>query len=77
MKSNEHIDPDTWMLIKKISVNIKTNRKHLGLTQVDMANLGFGSRWYQRLESGRHIPTIPTLHRLAKVFKVEVSDLFK
>lgn len=77
MKSNEHIDQETWALIKKISANIKTNRKEKGLTQVEMSQLGFGARWYQRLESGRHIPTIPTLHRLATAFKIDISEFFK
>lgn len=52
-------------------------RKQRGLTQVEMAKLGFSARWYQRLESGKHIPTIPTLHRLAMVFKIDITELFK
>lgn len=77
MKSNEHIDKETWFLVKKISTNIKTKRKLLGLTQVDMKQFGYGHRWYQRLESGRHIPTIPTLHRLARTFQVDITEFFK
>lgn len=77
MKSNEHIDKETWALVKKVSLNLKANRKLNGLTQNDMTKHGFGARWYQRLESGRHIPTIPTLHRLALTFKVDISELFK
>lgn len=77
MNSNEQIDSETWTLIKKVSTNIKTIRKQKGLTQVDMAQFGFGARWYQRIESGRHVPTIPTLHKLARVFKIDISELFK
>lgn len=77
MKSSEAIDQETWDLIRRISKNIKANRKKLGLTQNEMEKLGFGPRWYQRLESGRHIPTIPTLYRLAKAFQIEITDFFK
>lgn len=77
MKSNAHIDAKTWILIKKISQNIKAVRKKKGLTQVDMASYGFGARWYQRLESGTHIPTIPTLDKLAHAFKIDITEFFK
>lgn len=77
MKSNEHIDKETWTLVKRVADNLKTNRKLNGLKQSDMARHGFGARWYQRLESGKHIPTIPTLHRLARTFKIDISELSK
>lgn len=77
MKSTNNIDARTWSLVEKISLNIKTIRKKKGLTQKDMATYGFGARWYQRLESGKHIPTIPTLDKLAVAFKIDISDFFK
>lgn len=77
MKSTEDIDQETWNLIVKISKNIRGHRKQRGLKQADMGTYGFGARWYQRLESGRHVPTIPTLHRLAQAFNIDISELFK
>ncbi len=77
MKSNAHIEIRTWNLVKRISQNIKAIRKKKGLTQADMAAYGFGARWYQRLESGKHIPTIPTLDKLASAFKIDISEFFK
>lgn len=77
MKSNAHIEERTWTLVSRISMNIKTIRKKKGLTQAEMAAYGFGARWYQRLESGKHIPTIPTLDKLASAFKVDISEFFK
>ncbi len=77
MKSTENIDHDTWELVRKIATNIKAQRKLNGWTQEDMAIKGFGVRWLQRIESGRHIPTIPTLHRLAKMFGTDISELLK
>lgn len=77
MKGNAHIDIKTWNLVKKISTNIRATRKKRGLTQADMAAHGFGARWYQRLESGKHIPTIPTLDKLAHALKVDISEFFQ
>ncbi len=77
MRKRNEIDAKTWKLVKKIAKNIKTIRKSNGLTQEDMDELGFNPRWFQRLESGTHIPTIPTLDRLARVFKVEITAFFE
>lgn len=77
MKSTKQLDERTAKLLKKISKNIKSFRLERGLTQEEMADYGFGPRWYQRFESGRHIPSLPTLVKLAKAFKVDVSEFFK
>jgi len=71
------VDERTWRLVRKIANNIKRIRQEHGWTQEYMGELGFGPRWYQRFESGRHIPTIPTLDRLARAFKVDISEFFK
>ncbi len=75
--TTKQLDERTAKLLKKISKNIKSLRLERGLTQEEMADYGFGPRWYQRFESGRHIPTLPTLVKLARAFKVDVSDFFK
>jgi transcriptional regulator with XRE-family HTH domain len=77
MKSQLNIEVRTQKLTKRIAKNIKILRIETGLTQSDMVSLGYNSRWYQRLESGNHIPTIITLEKLAFTFKVEISDLLK
>ncbi|MBL7672354.1 MAG: helix-turn-helix transcriptional regulator [Bdellovibrionaceae bacterium] len=51
-------------------------RKSRNLSQADMTSHGFELRNYQRLESGRHSPSLFTLHRLAVIFDCEVKDLF-
>jgi transcriptional regulator with XRE-family HTH domain len=71
------VDERTWRLVRKIAKNIRRIRMERGWTQEYMGELGFGSRWYQRFESGRHIPTIPTLDKLARVFKVDIVEFFK
>lgn len=71
------INKKTWKLVRKIAKNIKAIRKSKNLTQENMDELGFGLRWFQRLESGTHIPTIPTLDALARALKVDITDFFK
>lgn len=68
---------DVAKVVRRLARNIKAKRKSLNLTQTDMSEFGFGARWYQRLESGSHVPTIPTLCKLAAAFKVEVSEFFE
>jgi transcriptional regulator with XRE-family HTH domain len=61
---------------RKISKNILRLRKARGWTQEQMEDQGFGPRWYQRFESGKHVPTLPTLVKLARAFKVDITELF-
>lgn len=71
------MDEKTWKLIRRISRNIRRLRTERGLTQEDMEQFGFGVRWYQRFESGKHVLSIPTLDRLARAFKVDIVELFE
>nr|WP_295898892.1 helix-turn-helix transcriptional regulator [uncultured Bdellovibrio sp.] len=71
------IDEKTWKLVRRISKNIRRLREERGWTQEDMEDHGFGVRWYQRFESGRHVFTLPTLDKLARAFKVDITELFK
>jgi transcriptional regulator with XRE-family HTH domain len=71
------VDERTWRLVRKMAKNIKRIRQERGWTQEYMGELGFGPRWYQRFESGRHIPSLPTLDRLARAFKVDICEFFK
>ena len=77
MRKKVDIDEKTWRLGRKIARNIRRLRADKGLTQEDMEEMGFGRRWYQRFETGKYIPTIPTLDRLARSLKVEITEFFK
>ena len=77
MKKREKVDERTLRLVRRIARNIRQLREAKGWTQEDMGEHGFGVRPYQRFESGRHILTIPTLDKLARVFKVDITELFK
>lgn len=75
--TDQAADKDTTEILVKLAKNIKEQRLAKGLKQTDMGQFGFGYRWYQRLESGRHVPTLPTLIKLSRVLQVELSDLFR
>ena len=62
-------------LLQKIAKNIKSARKKKCLTQEDMTNYGFNYRYYQRIESGKYSMNLYTLHRLALVFKIPLTEL--
>lgn len=60
----------------KLSENIKRLRLEHGYTQEDMVQFGFNYRHYQKLESGKHSPSLNTLFRISLIFKVNFSELF-
>lgn len=64
-------------ILVKIGANIKKTRAQRNLSQSDMIKHGFELRNYQRLESGKHSPSLFTLHRLALVFDCDITDLLK
>ena len=70
-------DKDYEKFLVNLSDNIKEKRSQMGITQEEMAEFGFNYRHYQRLESGIHSPSLSTLFKLASIFNVEVSELFK
>lgn len=63
-------------ITKTFAQNLKKFRLKAELTQEDMIQGGFNYRHYQRLESGSASPSLYTLYRLAKHFKVKVADFF-
>lgn len=64
-------------ILTKIGKNLKIFRNKRGLSQSDMQEFGFELRNYQRIESGKHSPSLFTLHRLAEALDCEISDLLK
>lgn len=50
-------------------------RHQAGLSQLDMAELGFSLSHYQKIERGTLDPRLSTLIKLAKCFGVSVSEL--
>lgn len=62
-------------LLMQIANNIRLCRKRKGLTQEDMANLGFNYRFYQKIESGLYSPNLKTLYRISQALGVSISEL--
>lgn len=63
-------------LLRNIGENLKRCRKSRNFSQSDMTKYGFDLRNYQRLESGRHSPSLFTLHRLSLILQCDIKDLF-
>lgn len=68
------LDERYWKLMRRVALNIKSIRKNKGLTQ---EGLGFERRWFQRIESGSYSVSLPTLDKVARELKVDISELFK
>jgi DNA-binding XRE family transcriptional regulator len=62
---------------REIARRLREFRERAGLTQEDIEDYGIHVRQYQRLESGKQTPTIPTLIQLSKILNVKLSDFFK
>ena len=61
-----------------IASNIKQLRKFKKLSQKEVAlSIDIAQGQYSRIESGKVVPTIPTLEKIAKLFEVSLSDLVK
>lgn len=71
------LDDRYWRLVKRVAGNIQRIRELHKLTQEDMHDLGFERRWYQRIESGRHSVSLPTLDKIARALKVDIGEFFK
>ncbi|MCM0604474.1 MAG: helix-turn-helix transcriptional regulator [Xanthomonadaceae bacterium] len=76
MKKTEY-DKYTKDTIRAIASNIRAIREKKGLTQEDVEKFDFNSKWYQEIERGVKTPTLPTLCKLAKAFRVDLRDFFK
>jgi len=59
-----------------MKTKIRELRKRQGLSQKTLAGLcGSDREWLSRIESGRHVPTLLTLQRVASALGVPLVDL--
>ena len=63
-------------LMKRLGLRLKALRLRNHLKQEDLENYGFSYRYYGKIERGVVNPTLDTLLRLCRIFKVNLSDLF-
>ena len=56
--------------------NLRSRRKALGLTLVQVGELaGLSATFVSQVERGRHRPSVPTLHRLAKALETNAYTM--
>ena len=61
--------------LEEIGLALKEQRKHLGLTQEDMADMGFNLRYYAKIEAGNANLTLHTLYRLSVALNIDMVKL--
>ena len=60
----------------KIPENLSAIRKQQRYTQKEVAKMaGLNPNYYAKVERGDGIPSLKTLHKIAKVLKVSITDI--
>jgi len=60
---------------KSIGKKIKKFRRSAKLTQQELADkAGLAAKYIEFIETGRRIPSLKALHKIAKALKVKISD---
>ncbi len=62
-------------LLKMMGRRVRDLRQKAGLTQKDMMSHGFERRYYQRIEAGEVNLSLKSLNKLAKAFRVTLTEL--
>ena len=67
---------DSARLAKRLGGNLSERRKQLGWTQELLAErVGVDAETISRIERGAHLPSLPTLDRLAVALRCSAGDL--
>lgn len=67
---------DSARLAKRLGDNVSRRRKQLGWTQEQVAErVGVDAETVSRIERGAHLPSLPTLDRLAVALGCSAGDL--
>jgi transcriptional regulator with XRE-family HTH domain len=67
---------DSARLAKRLGGNLSERRKQLGWTQEMVAErVGVDAETISRIERGAHLPSLPTLDRLAVALQCSAGDL--
>jgi len=65
------------LVFKKVGGEIRRLRLEKALTLEDMQDYGFSPQHFQKVESGKKEASFYTLCRIARAFKIKISDLVK
>ena len=64
--------------LDRVAKNLKKYRNEAGMTQERLSEkIGFSTRYYQNLESGRQSPNLVTLYKVCAHLKIDIGLLFK
>jgi transcriptional regulator with XRE-family HTH domain len=78
MGRKSEISPRLLKLLNRVSSNVERLRKERKWTQAETAErMDSDLRWYQRLESGKHVFSLDTIARLAQLYRVDASEFFR
>lgn len=62
----------------RLAKRIKKYRKSANLTQKELAEkIKMSTKYIQFIETGKRKPSLKTVYKIAKTFKVKVQDLFQ
>ena len=64
-------------LLKLVGKRVRDLRRKAEMTQEDLMSHGFERRYYQRIEAGTVNLSLISLNKLAKAFRVPVSQLLQ
>ena len=71
-------DGDSPALAVAVGARLKETRKNKGLTLVQLANAsGLSQPFLSQVENGKAMPSLTTLHSIAKALDVHVQDLLE
>ena len=74
----DSLEEEKIKISKDLGRFVRAKRTALGMSQEDFADhAGFHRTYVGFLERGERTPTIATLARLARAFKVKISDLLR
>ena len=60
-----------------LSYNMKSRRKALGLSQIDLAEkTGSAANYISKIEAERQFPSVEMIERLADALQIDTVDLF-
>ncbi|MCH5283905.1 MAG: helix-turn-helix transcriptional regulator [Treponema sp.] len=60
-----------------LSYNMKTRRKALGLSQIDLAEkTGSAANYISKIEAERQFPSVEMIEKLAEALQIDTVDLF-
>lgn len=67
---------DSGELVLRLGKRVAERRKSLGWTQDELAErMNVDAETISRFERGAHLPSLPTLERLANALRVEIGEL--